>query len=331
MTEYLRNVWYAAAWTEEITEALFSIVVLDTRVLLYRTADGQVAAMEDRCPHRFAPLSRGRRDGDAVICGYHGLKFAASGRCIHNPFDDAIPAGVQVRTFPVVEKHALVWLWFGDKAAADPASIPDFSYVEAPMTRHGRTRMEANYQLVADNLMDLSHIEFLHIGTFGGQGVIFQGKHKASKDGDTVHSNWTMPNIDPPAWAKPMFAPDTKINHWFDMRWNAPASMSLAVGTDPLDTPRGVGRRQAHILTPATSTSTHYLYSFVSLGAEHDKGVMAAFEDEDRPMLEAVQDNMGDTDFWENKPLLLSVDSGAVLARRVLRQLMNRERQSEAA
>ncbi len=83
---FIRNCWYVIAWEHEIgTDALFSRRVLDEPILVYRTSNGALAALEDRCCHRLAPLSLGRKEGDCVRCGYHGLKFDASGRCIDVP------------------------------------------------------------------------------------------------------------------------------------------------------------------------------------------------------------------------------------------------------
>ena len=265
MSNFLRNVWYAAATSQEVGDGLFSRVVIGTRVLLYRTTTGQPVALEDRCPHRFAPLSMGKREGDCVRCGYHGLTFDPSGNCVRNPFGEHIPPRATVRTFPVIERHRLLWIWPGDPAKADPASIPDFSFVESDATPIGHLSMQAHYELLTDNLMDLSHIEFVHTGTFGGGGVIFQGKHSVVEENGAVHSNWWMPDIAPPPWSRHQFADDARVDHWLDMRWNAPASMRLVVGVAPAGTPRSQVPvlQAAHIVTPETECSTHYFFSTI--------------------------------------------------------------------
>jgi len=127
-----RGAWHMAAWSHEIGDALFRRRILGTPILLYRKEDGSVAALTDRCPHRFAPLSRGERVGDAVRCPYHGLTFDATGACIHNPFEDRIPPKAAVRSWPVTERDGVVWLWPGDPEAADSARIPDFAMLLRP-------------------------------------------------------------------------------------------------------------------------------------------------------------------------------------------------------
>jgi phenylpropionate dioxygenase-like ring-hydroxylating dioxygenase large terminal subunit len=335
MDDYPKNLWYMAGWEEEITGGDFLVrTLLDTPMVFFRKekGDGYVAFV-DRCPHRFAPLSKGRRERDALICGYHGLTFDESGACVRNPFSELIPPGCSVRSFPGVSKDSVLWFWPGDPAAADPAAIGDFScMIVGPPQGRGHLRFDANYELLTDNLMDLSHIEFLHTGTFGGGGVIFQGKHSVKTEDDAIWSNWWMPDIAPPPWAT--FLPsNTKVDHWIDMRWQPPASMLLDVGICPA----GADRQQTpivsmvgpHIITPETKTSSHYFYGFptsTDVGSEDTVG--KAFINEDQPMIEAVQRGMGDTDFWGKRPVILAVDAGSVLARR---RLMKLRREQEPA
>jgi phenylpropionate dioxygenase-like ring-hydroxylating dioxygenase large terminal subunit len=177
---YRKNVWYVAGWSEELSDQLLSRRLFDRQILLYRKADNTIAALADRCPHRFAPLSLGTRSGVAVQCGYHGLTFDGSGACIHNPFSDKIPAAARVQSWAVVERYDIIWLWGGDPAEAEYALIPDFSMIqnsEAVKAVNGYTLIEAPYEFATDNLMDLSHIEFVHKGMFAGAGVILSLIH----------------------------------------------------------------------------------------------------------------------------------------------------------
>ena len=154
------NAWYAAAWGHEIGRALAARTVCSKDVVLFRKADGAVAALEDACWHRLLPLSLGRLEGDQVICGYHGLRFDGAGRCTHMPAQKTINPSAGVRAFPVAEKHRLVWLWPGDPALADPAEIPDFHWNDGTdWAGEGGTyySLQCDYRLVVDNLMDLTH------------------------------------------------------------------------------------------------------------------------------------------------------------------------------
>ena len=125
MAELLTNAWYMAGWQEEVSEAPLSRRMLGMSMVLYRKADGGVVMLRDRCPHRFAPLSKGKVEGDCIQCPYHGLKFDASGQCVSAPLEEKPPSAVRVRSFPVVERDNIIWFWPGDPEAADPALITD--------------------------------------------------------------------------------------------------------------------------------------------------------------------------------------------------------------
>ncbi len=337
---FLENAWYMAGWAHEVADAGLVREICGQKLFIYRLADGSLAAVADRCPHRFAPLSLGTRDGDLVVCPYHGLAFGPDGACKRNPFAEKIPAGAQVPAFAVCEQDGIVWLWRGARDSAEASLIPAFPFVpDAPgwRTLTGYTLMEANYEYGTDNLMDLSHIEFVHKGSFAGQGVIFAGKHSVEQDGDTLHSKWWMPDIPPPSVAQGVFAPDVKVDHWLDMRWNAPASMRLNIGVCPHGAPREAGFEvpQAHILTPANDRQTHYFWSTSrpAQGPEPEVDAMLrmlfsqAFDEEDKPLIEAAYGNVKG-DFWAEKPLSLGIDQGGTRARRVLEKLVREEQGS---
>jgi len=335
---YLRNAWYMAAWGEEIGVGLLRRRILGEPILLLRRDDGRVAALTDRCPHRFAPLSMGVREGDQVRCPYHGLAFDAEGHCVHNPFAAAIPAGASVRAWPVAEKDEIVWLWAGDPALADPALLPDFGllYRNGAEPVRGLMPMKAPYQFATDNLMDLSHIEFVHRGSFAGAGVIFAGRHETRQDGATLHSDWWMPGVPAPGHTYGIYPRGMPTDHWLDMRWDAPASMLLEIGATPAGRPRtdGVIIHQAHIITPESDDTAHYFWATTRGHGGPDetadamlRGLMAqAFEQEDKPIIEAAYANLDGQDFWKAKPVFLGIDAGGTRARRLLEQMIGRER-----
>jgi vanillate O-demethylase monooxygenase subunit len=341
MPAWLRNCWYMAAWSDEIGEAGLSRRIVDKPIYLYRFGAGAIAALLDRCPHRFAPLSRGVREDDNIVCGYHGLTFSPQGKCVRNPFAQRIPPGTDVPTFAVAERDGIVWLWGGNAEAADSALIPDFSFVaDTPHSRaiRGYTLMNANYEYGTDNLLDLSHIEFVHKGTFAGQGVIFAGEHSVRVEGETLHSNWFVPGIAPPSVAYGHYPPEAKVDHWLDMRWNAPASMRLMIGVCPHGEPRAAGFEvpQAHILTPAGEHETHYFWSsnrYHDLDSSEMDAMLLemfgnAFDLEDKPMIEAAYANVRGKDFWAEKPVSLGIDQGGTRARRMLENMIRDEQSS---
>jgi vanillate O-demethylase monooxygenase subunit len=167
---WIRNAWYVAAWTHEIEPGrLHARTVIDQPLVLFATSDGTVVALEDRCPHRFAPLSMGRLEGDALRCMYHGLKFAADGRCIEIPGQERIPQSACVRRFPLKVVGSWVWVWMGDAALAEEAAIPSTLALDDPGYRlmAGQLDYDAHYLLIDDNLLDLSHLSFTHEKTLG--------------------------------------------------------------------------------------------------------------------------------------------------------------------
>lgn len=337
MTPFLKNIWYMAGWSDELGEGLLPRRLFDRNIVLFRTTGG-IAALADRCPHRFAPLSLGEKVGDNVVCPYHGLTYDGSGKCVRNPFSDTIPAAARVDAWHVLEKHGMIWLWGGDPKDANPQTIPDFSMVEDNgFTRvvRGYTLLEAPYEFGIDNLMDLSHIEFVHKGSFAGNGVIFDGQHVIKDEGDTLRSNWWMPGVKAPPHTVGVYPPDMETDHWLDMRWNAPASMQLEIGACPKGAARetGVIAQQAHILTPASPTTTHYFWATTRYhdldSSEADDFLRAlfaqAFDEEDKPIIKAAYDNLEGQDFWAAQPLSLGIDAGGTRVRRKLEAMLKAE------
>ena len=167
---YVRNCWYVAAWDRELKPGeLISRTIIGEPVAVYRASDGTLVGLEDRCCHRFAPLSKGRLEGDDVRCLYHGLKFDRSGRCIEIPGQDMIPRTACVKTYPAAVRHSWIWIWMGDPAKADEALIPPAVGLEDPdwTLRSGYLDYEASYLLINDNLTDFTHLSYVHANSFG--------------------------------------------------------------------------------------------------------------------------------------------------------------------
>ena len=168
---FVKNAWYCACWDHEVTQSQNSLIekkIAGERVVLYRKQSGQVVALEDRCPHRQAPLSLGKKEGDSIRCMYHGIKFDDAGQCIEVPGQDTIPPRACVRAFPVVEKNNWIWVWMGDPEKADPDLIchsvgpshPDYNI------KASYVRINSDYRLEIANLADLTHSSFVHEDTF---------------------------------------------------------------------------------------------------------------------------------------------------------------------
>jgi phenylpropionate dioxygenase-like ring-hydroxylating dioxygenase large terminal subunit len=335
MSGFLHNAWYVAAWSHEIGAAPFARRLLGEPVVFFRRSDGKVAALRDRCPHRFVPLSRGKVEGDRLHCGYHGLCFESDGTCSDKRVNDQLKAAAKLHAYPTEERHGAIWIWMGERNA-NPDGIPDFSFQTDGQGHSffGVTYMSANYKLEIDNLLDLSHLDHLHPGGLSN-GHLGDGVYKAWQDGSTVHSGWWNPDCATPFQFLPYVDGEPRVDQWVDTRWEPPGSVHLHTGVTKRGRPKEAGYQiyQGHFVTPETETTTHYFWSAAfpdhgepaELVAAVKEAVRSTFDDEDRPMLEAQQRAMKGTDFWAELPIILPEDAGAIRARRVLEKLIRDE------
>ena len=344
---FLRNAWYPAAWDSEVKDdALFQRTLLNESILFFRDDDRVPQAISNRCPHRFAPLHMGKRVDGGVQCAYHGLRFNGSGQCVHNPHGNgAIPTAAAVRSYPVIERYSMLWIWMGDAEKADAAALPDFSCMDPEHFYVGKRYLhaQANYVLETDNIMDLSHIEFLHPGTLGSASVS-DAVTSVEQSGHTIVSKrQTKAETMPDYLYHAMGIPHGQlVDRWIDVRWDAPASMLLDAGAVATGGDRSEGKSfpLPHLFAPETDTSTHYWFGFCmpkamgeigeKIAQEQVDGLAIPFTNEDLPMLEAQQKMMGDAPFWTLKPVLLPGDAAAIRARRVLDQLIESEHAASA-
>lgn len=339
---YLMNVWYVAAMSSEVDqEALFTRTLLDTSVLIYRKEDGTAVAMQDRCPHRFIPLSMGKREGDDVVCAYHGLKFDCEGKCNHNPHgNNHIPAAAQVRSFPLLEKYGFLWIWMGDEPA-DESRLPDFSpLTDGHPNSVAYTYMprECHYELITDNVMDLSHIDHLHGEIITTRGQLSPQVPQIREGERSYSARWEWKQT--PAmliFNQFLPEPEAEAEHFFDITWTPPANIQLSVGATqeggPLDLEHTIGQYDLHTSTPGSQNYTHYFFATRRNHIEEDgefnemkiKAMHDAFVTEDGPVLDAVHKEMGTTDLFSLNPVLLSSDVAPVKVRRRLSQMLHEE------
>jgi vanillate O-demethylase monooxygenase subunit len=348
---YLRNAWYVAAWSEELTEgALIGRTILQEPIVVFRKANGDVAAIQDRCSHRFAPLSMGKViGGDRIQCPYHGLEFDGSGACVLNPHGNKhIPPRAHVRGFPAIEKHKAIWVWMGDQPA-DPAKVPDFSLMdnvpELHTTKCDRITIKANYELIIDNLLDLSHTSFLHEGVLGNADTV-ESDITVDIEGTDVIVGRISHNATPPGMNKLMWpqAPERCDKHT-SIRWMAPSTLRLMTGICPVGArpETGTGYHAVHILTPETDRTTHYFFTAVrynvqttdeSLNRDIQRKIAEmrrfAFQEQDAPVIEAQQ-AMIDNAQNAVEPLNLAIDVGPVRYKQLLHKLIGQEQAQQAA
>lgn len=269
-----RNTWYLVAWASEIGAQPLARTILNEPIVLFRDADGKCAALEDRCCHRAAPLSMGAVVAEGVQCKYHGMIFAADGKCVWIPGQPTIPPQARVRSYPVLERQEFVWIWMGDADKADPRDIVEFPPAESrPGSRqHGMVPVACNYLLLIDNLMDLTHIPFVHNNTLGGAAQIdlLEAKVTSERTPRGVHYlRWTFDHSPPPFHVKLMgIDPGTKIDRWQEFEYVAP--MTVLQWAAGLQSGRGAERereqpgalslRLFHGATPETENSCFYFW-----------------------------------------------------------------------
>lgn len=305
---FIRNCWYVGAWGSEIAaDTLLRRVILGEPVLFYRKADGDVVAMQDRCSHRHAPLSMGRREGDRVRCMYHGLCFDPNGVCVEVPGQASVPPQLAVRTYPVVQWDALVWIWMGEPARADKAAIRRIPWLEDARwaRKPGYIHYDADYLLIIDNLLDFSHLAYVHAKTLGNAG---QGTLKPQIDrieGGLRVTRWSM-NDEPAPFHARVGGLKGRVDRWNIYDWYPPAMLIMDAGSAPTGQGAEQGNRAGAIQfrhlsvqTPETASSTHYFFThardFRTDDAEITEKlhaeVVVAFE-EDRQIIEAQQANI---------------------------------------
>lgn len=344
---FLRNIWYVAGHERELEEGLVARTICNENIVLYRTESGGVAALEDRCPHRFVPLSMGKRVGDSLQCAYHGLEFGADGFCTKAPNDEEQQrVRMCVRSYPITVKDTLLWLWMGDKEKADPALIPDFGFFDDPNFTPALcyTHLKGNYQLISDNLLDLSHIHFLH-------PQIHEGTHfadftnKLKIEGDTVWSMLDRHHYPVNATRKFMWGTQSDdVEGRGHARWDLPGVLHVYTGFwehGEEDRERnGYHTPNAHLLTPETETSTHYfwgsgrnyMHDNAEMTAQTEAMIQMVFSTQDGPMIEAQQRSMGTSDkFLDMKPAILRADTAGLAARRILKRKIDVEARGEMA
>lgn len=334
---YLRNAWYVAGWADVIDEGPRQRMFLEEPVALFRDGDGVARAIGGRCPHRFAALGTGAVIDGQLQCPYHGLRFDGTGACVLNPHQDGAVPRAGVRSYPLVERHALLWIWMGEAALADPATIPDFGWLADPAwdVVRGEARAEGHYELYTDNILDLSHASFVHPALVADAWTT--GKRHFWHEGDTVRARYEQADdYLSPGISAILGVEGRKQDFRGDVTWHAPATLYFDFRADEPGTPPDRMRSlpSLHAFTPETQDSTHYVWATGRDFALGDAGFSAAmqgalehaFEQEDMPIIRDAHRLMAGADFWDLKPLVLNGDAAGLRARRVLRRLIARER-----
>ena len=342
---FLRNYWYVAALDHEVKDRPLGRTILGEPVVLFRTADGKLGALQDRCAHRRLPLSMGKVVGDALQCHYHGLHFDRSGKCVRVPGQELIPQSARVRTYPVVERYRWIWIWMGDPALADPEKITDFHWLDDPDwgAKASYLHVEANWQLVVDNLLDLTHLAFVHETTIGNMALVEHAAVKVQRAHDNVLvTRWIIDQPAPPTFVK-VGKFTGNVDRWQIIDYVPPAFLRLDVGATPTGTGapegrrvNGISMRNLNAITPETETTAHYFW-----GQAHDfdvnnpettekvfQQIQTAFL-EDVAVFTAQQRSI--TQRPDAPQTDINADAGGIQARRIVDRLYREEQTAAPA
>jgi vanillate O-demethylase monooxygenase subunit len=333
---WVRNQWYVAAWDAELDRDPVARTICGEPVMLYRRFDRSVVAMRDACPHRMLPLSMGIKEGDNIRCRYHGLLIDSHGQAVEMPLrNDPVNKSVCVQTYPVVERHRFIWIWVGEADKADPDLIPGFWPCSTPGWTFdgGYNHIKCDYRLAIDNLMDLTHETYVHMGSIG-QPEILEAPISTRSVGNEVFVERWMPNIDaPPLWRNAL-KQEGNVDRWQICHFLPPASVLIDVGVAPVGAGATIEKHDQGVrgvvidsLTPETETRCHYFWGMARNFDIEDTGFTARMKQqqgavfmEDVEVLEAQQRSME-----ANPDLKLrgyNIDEGGVKARNAIRRMI---------
>ena|ERR1700722_10308074 len=335
---FVRNAWYVAAWADEITEKPMARRLCNQPIVLYRDAGGTAAALIDMCCHRGAPLHMGKVVEQGIECGYHGLIFNADGACVRIPGQDRIPERARVRSFPIVEQDGFIWIWMGDPADADPASIVRYPWHNDTVNwphKHTLYHIKAAAMLMVDNLMDLTHLGYVHVSTIGGNPTIHvEAKMETVRtDRGLKFTRWMLNSVPPPTYVRAVGF-ENRIDRAQMFEFIAPGSiLQLSAADEAGAYKNGLTEnsklqfRLFHGLTPESETSCFYFWSTANNFRTDDpatteqlfKEIAAAFL-EDKAIVEGQQARMAE--LGETGLVDISNDAARMHMRRTVDRLI---------
>ena len=342
-----KNTWYVACSADEVDVKPQGRTICNERIVFYRGTEGKAVALEDFCPHRGAPLSLGTVCEGNLVCGYHGLAMGCDGKTVSMP-GQRVWGFPPIRSFPIQERYGFVWIWPGEQEKADPALIPHMEWHDNPDWAYGggKYHLKADYRLMIDNLMDLTHETYVH-STSIGQQEIDETPCKTTTNGDTVVTSRFMENITaPPFWRAALrgnhLADDVPVDRWQICRFTPPSHVMIEVGVAHAGH-GGVQAPNEHkvygvvvdFITPETETSMWYFWGMARKFNPTDKALTAQIREgqgkifsEDLEMLERQQQNLNT--YPERKILSLNIDAGGVQSRKIIDRVIAAERASAA-
>ena len=335
---FLKNHWYVAALSNEVGRQPMGRVLLGEPVVMFRTGNGEAIALEDRCSHRGYPLHKGQLIGDTLQCGYHGLLFDCSGSCLKVPGQSQVPPGARIRTYPLIERWGWVWIWMGDAARANDTPITDFHWLDDPGwgAKSELLYIKCDYRLILDNLLDLSHLTFVHPGTIGTAANVEKARVQNDlTDKSAIITRWLIDIEPPPTYARAGFKGN--IDRWQILRFDPPTFVNLYAGAVDTGTGApegnrrgGVGLRNLNAVTPESATTCHYFWAIAQDRAPGDSSATEAiFQEIHRTFMEdweVLETQQRWNELTAGRPTVnIHSDAGPIHARRIIDRMLAEE------
>ena len=335
------NHWYVAGQGEEFGQTPKAKTLLEKSVVFYRTEAGELTALQNRCLHRSFPLSEGYREGDLLVCRYHGMRYSPDGEIARIPCQKHVPDR-KLQKVPVREVGPFVFIWMGDENHPEIENrFPDVSFLEDAncRTMSGSMPLKCNYLLMLENLNDLTHFAYLHRETFGFDDFFFDMEVEVKNSPEGVMCKHV--DKDPDRAIAILPGPlQERLRGKPAERWesNLMTAPGICNGRGPII----VGDREGedcerferfimHFLTPETKSTSHYFWSVSSNFCQDDDEYYSAIEAvakagfvEDKWACEHMQ-TLLETDRVEFDELTIAGDKAGMLFRRAMLNWVNEE------
>lgn len=331
MYKFFAENWYIAGYSDDFDKLTpKQVFLLDQPIVIFRASSGNTVALKDICPHRFAPLSKGKIKGNSIECRYHGFRFGLTGKCTAVPGVDEIPEGIQTKHYPTKEMWGLVFVWMGEEKPAEDVPLPPLHYFDDPnwVGLHGMLQVEGNYTLLRDNLTDLTHAKFLHGSTLATDDVT-DFPVEIEKTDDAVFIKRRMENIERSSPFMHMHADfKGRVTHWQEVNFHPPCTIIIKVGVHSVKRDRNYQKIEFRILNsliPTGPKTTNYYWSVkrnfklndAELSQRGYDANLGAFM-EDKEIIEAQQTMIDTMDKRDILPVIGPHDRGLLQVTRLM-------------